>query len=266
MSDQPYDFDDYKDFVNTRFAAAARGEKQRLAKYIGCQDSYVSLVLAGDRHFSPEQAEATARYLHLDDDETEFFLLLVSLARASTKSLRSYWNRQIEVRRRARLNLRRRVEIAAELSDTDKMVYYSDILFAKIHMCATLEGEWTVARLSERFRVDPTRVVQVVRFLTEKGFIRPTPLGFTGANKYLFLDKSSPFLSQHHANFRLDALEAARERNVENVHLSLAVTMSEKNVSELKTRIALFIEQTSTLIKKSAEEKLMLLNLDFYEG
>jgi hypothetical protein len=200
---QIYDFDDYKVFVNARFAEAPRGEKQRIAKFIGCQDSYVSLVLAGDRHFSMEQAEASARYLHLDEEETEFFLLLVNLARASTRPLRNYFERQLSDRRRARLNLRRRIEIASELSDADKMVYYSDILFAKIHMCVTLEGQWTLATLSERFRVDTPRVAVVTRFLTERGFIRVRGSTFESANKYLFLDKTSPFLSQHHANFRL---------------------------------------------------------------
>jgi predicted transcriptional regulator len=268
MAKELFEFDDYKALVNARFQAAPRGEKQRLAKFIGCQDSYVSLVLAGDRHFSIEQAEATARYLHLDDEETEFFLLLVNLARAATRSLRSYFERQISARRRARLNLRRRMEISAELSDADKMVYYGDILFAKIHMCVTLEGEWTISSLSDRFRVDSSRVAFILRFLTERGFVRARGSVYEGANKYLFLDKNSPFLSQHHANFRLDSLQAARagSSSTDNVHLSLAVTMSETHVEELKRRIAQFIEQTSALIKKSPEEKLMMFNLDFYEG
>jgi hypothetical protein len=44
------------------------------------------------------------------------------------------------------------------------------------------------------------------------------------------------------------------------------VTLSERHAEELRSRIAAFIEQTSTLIKKSPEEKLMVFNLDFYEG
>ncbi len=72
----------YKAHLLEVIAAApseGRGLRKQLAGHIGCQVGYITQVLGGDSHFSPEQGEAAARFFHFTPKETEYFLLLSHL-------------------------------------------------------------------------------------------------------------------------------------------------------------------------------------------
>ena len=264
-----FEANNYKAFIAQALKSRGvegHGERRRLAAAIDCQDSYVSLVLAGDRHFSIEQTEAAARYLLLNDEETEMLILMVMAERAGTVKAASYFKKKCAEKRKEHLNLRSRVKISEELSDVSKMVYYSDALYAKVHMYLTIPKARTVDHLAEHFLISPIRMSEVCRFLVAQGLIAERSGKYSGANKFLFLDRTSPFLGQHHSNFRLDAIRCIQEKVMEGVHLSMTATLSEEDMLTLRQRIAGFISELSATIKESPEEMLVVLNLDFYEG
>jgi len=66
-----------------------RGERSRLALALNCQKAFISQVLADRAHFSVEHAIQIAQFLELDAHETDFFLLLVHLARSANNDARS---------------------------------------------------------------------------------------------------------------------------------------------------------------------------------
>lgn len=267
MAENVYEFDCYKKFVKSSFARQenkGRGQRLKLAQFLGCQDSYVSLVLSGDRHFSIEQGEGTARFLHLEEEAKEMFLLLLLRDRSGTASSRKYFSEKVEELRRRYLDFRSRVKIETDLTDADKMTYYSSPLPAKVHMLLTVPGAWSIEKLAKRFRASEEKMTEVCRFLATKGMIQEKAGRYSGATKLLFVDKRSPFISQHHSNWRLDAIQAIQERKEENLHLSLAITLSEKDAVELRQRIATFVQECSGFIKDSKEETLRALCIDFY--
>ena len=82
---------DYKAYLLALIAtypSKGRGIHRSMAEAIRCQVAYISHVLAGDYHFSIEQAEASARFFGLSRAESEFFVLLVSHNRSGTTELR----------------------------------------------------------------------------------------------------------------------------------------------------------------------------------
>lgn len=267
MATSVFQYDSYKTFIKESFAQkekGGRGQKLRLAEFLGCQDSYVSLVLSGDRDFSVEQGEGVARFLHLTGPEKEVFLLLLLRDRSGTAQAKEYFSQQIEEKRKKFVELRARVKIDSDLSDADKMIYYSSALPAKVHMLLTVPGDWSVEKLARRFRTSAEKIAEVCRFLESKGFIKEKAGKFHGTSKYLFLDKNSPFIVQHHNNWRLDSMRAMQEKREEGMHLSMAVTLSEKDAEALKRKIAEFVQEASSFIKDSKEETLMAFCLDYY--
>ena len=268
MADTVYEFDDYKKFIKSSFSKqenSGRGQRFRLAQFLGCQDSYISLVLNGDRQFSVEQAEGTARFLHLGEEEKEFFILLLLRERAGTVQARRYFSSKLDEKRRAFQDFRSRVQIEKDLSDSDKMHYYGNPLMAKVHMFLTIPGKYSVEELARRFQVSPAKMQEVCRFLSDKAFIKEKSGRYFEASKFLFLDKRSPFIVQHHANWRLDAIHAIQDRREEGMHLSMAITLSEKDAEVLRQKIAQFVEECSSAIKDSKEETLMAFCIDYYK-
>lgn len=261
-------YDDYKVFVREAFAArehGGRGQRQKLSRFLGCQDSYVSLVLNGERHFSVEQGEGLARFLRLGDAETEMLLNLLLMARAGNEETRRYYARRVQAERDRFLNLRSRLKIETDLSDADKAVYYGDVLHAKLHMALTIPGEQDAESLARRFRQPADRVEKACKFLADKGLILEKAGKYSGASKFLFVDRDSPFLAQHHTNWRLDAASAVQARREEDLHLSMTFTLSRKDAADLRLHIAQFLDSLSGRIKDSKEETLMALCVDYYE-
>ena len=84
-------------------------------------------------------------------------------------------------------------------------------------------------------------------------------------SKYLFISKESPFIVQHHGNWRMQALQSVRKARSGDLHLSMVVSLSEKDARRLQRRISEFIEEISETIKKSTEEKLMAVGIDFFQ-
>lgn len=262
-------YDDYKAYVRDAFASreqGGRGQRQKLAKFLNCQDSYVSLVLSGERDFSIEQGEGLARFLHLNEEETAVLLDLLLMARSGTEESRKYFSSRIQKARTQFLHLRDRVKIQSDLSDADKATYYSSALFAKVHMYLTIPGDHTAESLAKRFRVTVKRMDGVLRFLSARGLIQEKGGKYFGATKFLFVDRNSPFIGQHHMNWRMDASSSIQAQRDEDLHLSMTFTLSKSDAAELRLRIAQFLDSISGAIKESKEEKLMALCLDYYEG
>ena len=87
---QPFDYTDYKSYINARLDAdpQGRGSRSALARAIRCQSAFVSSVLRGSVHFTPEQGEAINEHFGHSETDADYFLLLLQLQRAGTDSLR----------------------------------------------------------------------------------------------------------------------------------------------------------------------------------
>ena len=93
-----FDYTDYKKYLKDGLKQkpkSGHGFKSAMASAIHCQSAYISRVLNGDAHFSLEQAYALNGFLGHSEEEAEFFILLVSYARAGTQPLERFFLRKI---------------------------------------------------------------------------------------------------------------------------------------------------------------------------
>ena len=268
MIEPIFSYSAYKTYLLHRIKNAPKGGhgmRNRLATAMGCQAAYVSHVLGGSRDLSIEQAEAAARFFALDADETEYLVWLVGHERAGTPSARRFYARLLERKRTEHLQLKKRVDIESELTDTDKSVYYSSYLYGAIHMLVTVPEFRTQEAIAARLALPPARINEVLGFLKRSGLVVDLGGRLEPGSRLLFVDKSSPFIVQHHANWRIHALSSIARKSPDDLHLSMTVTLSENDAKALRARMASFIEEISTTVKASKEEKLMNINLDFFD-
>jgi len=261
-------YDDYKTYLRERIRAAPRaghGLRQRMAQAMGIQPTYLSQVLKGDRDLNIDQTVLLAEFLRLNREETEFLLLLVQARRTGFAKTRQFFSRLINERQEAFLRVKNRVKINNDLSDQDKTVYYSDILYGAVHMAVTIPGLRTIERLAERFSQPKERIHDIVTFLLEKDLIARQSEQLAPASTLLFVDKSSPHVISHHRNWRLKAMERASARKADDYQISLGVSLSESDARLVRQRLAKLIEEIAQQVKDSPAEKLMGFCLDFFE-
>jgi len=169
-----FEYKNYKQFIldwMEKTPQQGRGQRKLLAEAIGCQTPFITHVLSGDYHFSPEQAEASARYIGLSEVETEFFILLVLKQRAGTKSLENFFAKQISKQCEQQAVLKKRLKIDETMTIEDQMIYYSSWHYASIHMALLIPELQSVESLSKYFNIPVNRIMSVLQFLTDHGLI-----------------------------------------------------------------------------------------------
>lgn len=259
---------DYKAYLVALIATypnEGRGVRKLLAEAIRCQVAYVSHVLAGDYHFSIEQAEAAGRFFGLSKQESEFFVLLVSQNRSGTSELKAFFDKMLDERRQQNSLLKSRVKIKETLDEITQSTYYSQWYYAAIHMMLTIPELRTRDAIADKLRLPPRKVQDVLEFLADAGIARKEGLHYLPGGTVLHLEKNSPVTARHHTNWRLAAAQSLQDEKSNDLHYSGVVTVSEKDLPKVRERIARCLEDCMDIIKPSKEEKLVGLCLDWFE-
>jgi hypothetical protein len=86
------DVEDYKEIIRLHLKRSGqnKGAHSLAAKAMRCHTSFLSQVLHGSMHITPDHAAALCEHWQLGEQESEYFLNLVMRDRAGTNALRSY--------------------------------------------------------------------------------------------------------------------------------------------------------------------------------
>lgn len=263
-----YEYSDYKKYVLDwieRAPNGGRGQRKALAEAIGCQTPFITHVLSSTYHFSPEQAEACARWMGLNDKDIEFFIFLVLRQRAATKTLERVFTKQISRRKEQRAVLKKRVGIRETLTLEDQVTYYSDWTYAAFHMAVLNPELRTLESLQSWFRLPRNRVVRTVDFLISRGLVAQNGNSFKALTPVLYLDPASPLITAHHSHWRTRALEAIKANPSAGMHYSGVISLSTQDYEDVREKLAQLLEQVANKVRDSKDEKLACLNFDWFE-
>jgi uncharacterized protein (TIGR02147 family) len=268
MKQSLYEYNDYKAFVLDQIEARpakGRGVRRLLADAMGCQAAYVSHVLAGERHFSLEQAERVTSFFGLSNEEAEYFLLLVQAAKAGTTALRRLLAMQIEKRRDEYREIKSRIKVRETVSTQDQAQYYSSWHYQAIRMALTIPECRKPQKIAERLGLPLARVREVLDFFVERGLAKRDGENFLTTNKHVHLKKDSPYIERLHSNWRVHTLQTLEKRNPEDLHYSSVVTISKADFDTIREIMLRALADAHRVIGPSKEEKLCTLAMDFYE-
>lgn len=265
MEQSVFEARDYKAYLSALAEARPRGFRKSLAEATGCQTAYITHVLNSSGHFSLEQAEAASRFLGFTREETRYWLALVEYNRAGTPTLRRVLSEQLTELRERHLLLRKKVGIQATLSRENQAIYYGSWHYAAVHMAITVPALQSRAALARSLRVPPRKLAQVLEFLISVGLVVQQGDRLTTGKTLLHLEKDSPSIFKHHANWRIRALDALHDDSGEEaVHYSSVVTLSAEDAQKLRALISRHLGEWIHLVKDSREERVYGLGLDFF--
>ena len=260
-----FQFDDYKDYVKKSLALKGHGARLRLAEVINCHSAYITQVLNKDAHFSMEQALEVSNFLNLTREEEEFLLLLLQLAKAGSKKLRDLTVRKIQEIREARALVSNRIKGKEDLDYVTQAKYYSRWYYAAIHVLVTIPGKKTKISIASYLGLEMSTVNEAIEFLESCNLISLTKTGYETGMTKVFLKGDSPFIVQHHYNWKLCAMNSILKTRKENLHFSTVYTLSEKDFIKIREKLLENIQEIWSIVQPSQEEKLCSFTLDFFE-
>jgi uncharacterized protein (TIGR02147 family) len=259
-----YQYDSYKTYLEETLTAQGHGSKLRFAEALRCQPGYLSQVLKHEAHLSFEQAEDLAHYLKLNEDETEFLFLLLHRARAGTKQLQSRWSLKIKDIREKRAQLSNRVKSTTELDEMSKTTYYSRWYYGALHSLVTIPGKRTKTAMQSYLGLSDDQIRDGLVFLERNGIIKRDNDEYRSGPFALHLKSDSPQIVQLHSNWRLRAIERLKMGDKVNLNYTSIYTLSRDDFDRIKGKLLDSIEEIRGIVRKSPEEELCVLGIDFY--
>lgn len=267
MNTPLFEYRDYKkcvlDLID-KSSDGGRGLRKKIADFVGCQVSHITNVLTGPAHFSFEQGEAIARYFGLDTNETEFFLLLIQYNRAGTISLQKHCLRTLETHGKAFLELGSRIRIGESLPMEDQARYYSCWQMGATHMLLSIPAFQTRDALAKKLGVSLVRVDEILSALVDIGICKKDGLRYKLLAGSLHLDRHSPFIGQHHTNWRMCAARSLDFMKDSDLHYSSAVSLSKSDLAKVREIFTQALSESIEVIKTSGEEELGVICIDFF--
>lgn len=256
----------YKAYLRHQLDAkgARSGLRGDFAKALRCQSSFVSQVLHGSMDLSLEQAFRANDFFEHDTPHAHFFMLLVQKDRAATSELRDYFQNQLDRILDERSKIKSRVATTHELSDADKAQYYSSWDFVAVHMALAVPGQRTSQELSAALSLPLRRVENVLEKLLELGMAERNGREFRIGSVHLHLGSDSPFVQQHHTNWRLEGLRRLNVSQTQNLHYSAVYSLSKKDYMKLRENLLQVIQDNLAVVRPSPEEITIAQTIDLY--
>jgi len=240
------------------------GLRQRLAKHLGCQSSFLSQVLNGAQDLSLEHAERVSQFLQHGELERDYFLALVLKARAGTVSLREHWESRMNNLRKEKHHLHKRLKDVKTLQAEQTAIYYSAWYYAAIHVASSIPGLGRADKLAEFFGLPREMVLKVLEFLERNGLVVAKSEGYAIGPTHVHLAKDSPHVIRHHSNWRLEAMRELERGTTDGLHYSAAVTISREDAVLLKELLRSQLKENLGKIASSKEEEVFCYSLDFF--
>lgn len=172
-----FSYKDYKIYLSRVLEERSqihKGQRLRLAEFLNCRPSYVSQVLNGDLHLSPEQAFAVNKFLGLTETESRFFLSLVHYARAGSQDLKKYHDMEIKKQLDDHALVKNRVQSNRSLSEMDQAKYYKSWILAAIHMIVSIPEYRKREKIADALGLPQKTVNEAVEFLLNIGMLKET--------------------------------------------------------------------------------------------
>jgi uncharacterized protein (TIGR02147 family) len=263
-----FEYQDYKKYLREQFQSeshARSGQQTAFSKAIGCQPAYLSRVLNGDAHLSPEQADKASHFLGHSPREERYFFFLVLGNRAGTQSLKSRIAGELKAMKEESSQLKSRVPLFQPLSLEGQTTYYSAWYYATIHMLFDIKETWTPNRIAETLGLSLKRVQEVLSFLTQNGLLNLTSKGYEIQERETHVDADSPLVAKHHINWRMKAIQNLERNDRDSLHYSSVVTVSRKQIPKIREILVSAIADIRKTVRDTEpEDTLYSYSLDLF--
>ncbi len=262
-----FEFENYREYLEFRLDAdgARSGLRKKMAEFIPVHTTYVSQVLKGRAEFSLEQAELINEFLEHSEDECEFFTLLLLRDRSHHSKLKRRFDIKIKTMRDERLKIKNRLSQTQEISQKDRERFYSNSLYAAIHVLSSLEEFQTIESLASGIKLSRKKIREMVDFLIRINILTEVGGRLKPNNSHVHLNSDSELILKHHINWRQHTINNLQFLNTEDLHYSACMTLSVADAAKIKESMLANLKANVDIISKSKDETAFVMSFDFYK-
>ena len=258
---------DYKDAVRARInhEKGRRGYHGLCAKAAGCTASYLSQVLNGTSHLTPDHGAGLCQFWEFSDVESDYFLGLIHFGRAGTSALRQRLKRQLQNVRRNQRELTAKFSQAKIIRDDNSLVeYYSDWRYAAFHVALGISELQDTAKLAERFGMQEDKVVHYLEYLCSVGLVRAINGRWERVQDSIHLPRESFMAGMAHRNWRQHSMTKDHNSVADDLFFSSVYSISRLDYWNIRERLVGVLQEARAVVVDSQDEDVYCLICDWF--
>lgn len=235
----------------------------------GCliQPSYLTNVLKGRADLNSDQLYRLGEQLSLNQEETEFLLLLLEIQKTQHEKRRRELRERIQKTRSKQLRAEKNISaksVTLSVEQTEK--YYLDPYVQLVHIYLTIPtGKKTLHDLAGKFSVSSLRMQQVLNVLEEVNCIRKRGSRYEIISEGKHLARESVLLKPHQQLLRLKGLEQLQALPPEQIYsFSATISTSPEVRTKIQGEFLKFLKIIEKMVRESEAEKLYQVNFDLF--
>lgn len=258
-------FDDYKSFLTDLIEknSEVKGYRTRLAKAAHCQKSFLSQVMAGKVHLTPDHAAHIADFLGFNAEESEYLIDLVTLARAGSPALKRMVSRRLERRKGESRKIANRFTDAHQIDFKHHEAFYGQWFVSAIYMLLGHTQDASI--IARRLGLAEETVLSTLKTLEQIGLTERDSRGQilkTQANLFL---RDSPFRYNFRSSWRNVGLLRQQIPEPDSSFYTSLWSVSAANSTQMLRMFSDTITAVSAMsLEPQPEEKLICVNFDFF--
>ena len=269
MNTSIYSFDDYKKFIHAWLETLPRkgyGESRKIAEHLGVSTTMISQIFNGEKHLSLEMAAELAEYLGLSGDETAHFYLLVQYQRAGSHKLRKSLLEKIKETQKRVQELEKRIKAKDGFPSEVINEFYSSWAYAGTWGLIALEQYHSPEALAERLHLPVAKVKRILDFFLREKMAEYADGKLRLTSASVHIGKGSPFLTKHHTNWRLRAVDQLTYHDrASDLFFSGPLHLSQELADQIREELPAFIESIIKRVVPSPSEVVRCLNIDWFD-
>lgn len=256
----------YREYIleKVRQNKNVRGYRSQLAKAASCHSSYFSHILKGEAQLTPDQAAALSDFWHLNKRDSEYFITLVNLERASTPSLQKKLRERLNELRQIDTELPS-VEVAdVKMTYEQAVLYFSSWYMSAIHRALDIPELRTTHAISSHLSLPFDLVEKALESLQDMKLAYRNGHDWKSNDKGFHLNRNRELMGAFHSSLRNRARYAYDRSSNNNVHFSAVIAISKKDSRELHDAIKKKIADATKICLKSQPEELVGVTVDYF--
>lgn len=261
-----FEFDDYKKFTLDelkRRHGRVHGQLSLMARALGLSSTMMSQIFRGPKQLTLEHGIKLSDHLGLSREETEYFLLLVQKERAGSMALQREFERQIQRARNQALQVRRAVKKDLTLSQEEQKIFYSSWEYSAARLACELPQIKNLNDLSVLLGIPVNKLQQIMNFLLQTGLTKRKTQGYELGPAVTYVGEDSPFLQNHHRNWRIRSMERWPHRTPRELFFTASMSLSEEDAEKIRAKLFELISEITSTARASKPETMRALVLDW---
>lgn len=263
-----YQFTSYKKFFNAWIQQQpnnGHGEYRRLSIALGISTTMVSQIFNGEKDISLELACEMTDYLLLNDDESDYFILMVEYSKAGSVKLQARLLKQIQDRQEKAKKLENRLKKEHTLEDKAKQQYYSAWQYPAIRILTDIPNVNSADVISQRLQIPKNQVMKILDFLIENHLVVKKGEKLSMGPAHIYLPPSDPSANRNLQNWRQLGFQKMNFQSDETFFYSGQYALSQEAAELIRKMLPDFIENILKIVRPSASETTRCMNVDFFE-